>query len=435
MSASIPANPDAEQAVLGALLLNREAIIAVAPWLAPEHFFLEKHAWIYAAILACYRQRVPPDIRTVAEELRRHHQLDAVGGIAYLSELTDAVPTSYHIAYYGRIVEAAAVRRRLLAAAGTIAHVAGDERLPLDEAIVHAQTALLAATRRTDADIVVPIGEPLGALYDAIDAGTPPGTPTGFGDLDAITGGLHAGDLVLLGGRPGTGKTSLALAIALACAERGQPVLLFSMEMSREQLAQRLVAMRAQVDLAALRRHHLGEDRLRIALSAMSALAELPIWIDDTPAPAIADLHARAQRFLAERDALGLVVVDYLQLVQAHLGRDATRVQEVGAVSRGLKALARELRCPVLALSQLSRAIEQRADKTPLLSDLRESGQQEQDADLVLFIHREELYDRDPSKRGRAELHIAKHRNGPLGVVPLIFDAATTRFCSVARGR
>jgi replicative DNA helicase len=426
-----PANIDAERATLGALLLNREAIVAVAPWLRAEYFYLEKHDWIYRAMLSCYAARIPPDIRTVSEELRRRGRLEAVGGVVFLAELTDAVVTSYHVAYYGRIVERTALLRRLICIGGQIAALGFDEPEDADSAYAAAMQLLLGVRGHQTADLV-PISEVVSSEFDAFHRGALGAAPTGLRDLDELTGGLQRQDLIILAARPSVGKTGLALTIADHVADQGKTVAIFSLEMSREQCVQRLAAMRAPEDLHRVRLRQLKDAALDRYVGALGQVGDLPIWIDETPARTPMEIRLLVQRFRAEHGDVGLIVIDYLQLMAAPR-RDGNRVQEVSEISRSLKALAKETNCPVLALSQLSRAVEQRQSHVPLLSDLRESGGLEQDADIVVFIYREELYDRETDKKGIAELIVAKHRNGPVGVVAVRFEPSTTRFLDLTR--
>ncbi len=431
MEKALPANIEAERATLGSILLNREAIIAIAPWLAAEYFYLEKHAWIYEAMLACYNARIPPDTRTVSEELRRRDRLDAVGGIPYLSELVDAVPTSYHVEYYARIVERTALLRKLIVAGGKIAALGYDEQDDLEATLDKAEATLFEVSQRRSTQDFVHIGQVIDSYYEQITylqehRGEVVGVPTGFRDLDEITGGLQRSDLIILAARPSVGKTSLCLSLAYNVATQYQGTVgIFSLEMSREQLVQRLLAMDTRIDTHRLRTGHIRESELQIVMEAMGRLASVPIYIEDTPGLSVMEVRSKARRLQAQA-GVDLLIIDYLQLMQGR--RTDNRVQEVSEISRGLKALARELNVPVLALSQLSRAVEGRTSHVPMLSDLRESGSIEQDADIVMFIYREELYEKDTDKKGIAEIHIAKHRNGPIGVVPLRFDATTTRF-------
>jgi replicative DNA helicase len=424
----LPYSIEDEQATLGAILMNREAILAVAPWLQPDDFYLASHGDIYRAALGCLRDRVPPDVRTISTRLRDAGQLEAVGGVVYLAELLDACPTAHHIAYYARPVEQHATRRRLIAAGGQIAALGYDTTRELDDLLTEAQAILTAAIRRPGTTRAAQLSDALNRTYDALSRGVRPGIPSGLRDLDELTGGLHPGALTVFGGRPGTGKSSLLACIATCVAKAGRPALLFSLEMTIDELAHRFLAMESGVNLLSIRQYRLGDRDLEAAMSAMGRLAPQPIWIDDSGTLTLNDIRSRSLQFVSERGPIGLLAVDYLQLVSTPIQRGENRASAVGAVSRGLKALAKELACPVIALSQLSRAVEGRAGNVPLLSDLRESGDIEADADVVAFIYREELYDKGSDKKGVAELHIAKHRGGPLGVVMLRFDAATTRF-------
>lgn len=427
----LPQNIDAEKATLGSILLNRDAIVAVASWLRSEYFFLQRHAQIYEVMLNCYNTRVPPDTRTVAEELRRRGQLEAVGSILYLSELVDGVPTSYHIEYYGRIVERTALLRQLINAGGKIAALGYDEREELDTTLDRAEQTLFEVSQRRSTNDFIHIGQVIDQYYEQINylqehRGEVVGVPTGFRDLDQITGGLQRSDLIILAARPGVGKSSLAMSLAYNIASMNQgTVAVFSLEMGREQLVQRLLAMETKIDSHRLRLGNIPDHELRTVMEAMGSMASLPIYIEDTAGITLMDVRSKARR-LQSQAGIDLIVIDYLQLMQGR--RSENRVQEVSEISRGLKGLARELNVPVLALSQLSRAVEGRTSHVPMLSDLRESGSIEQDADIVMFIYREEMYDPESDKKGIAEIHIAKHRNGPVGVVPMRFEANTTRF-------
>jgi replicative DNA helicase len=425
----IPTNTEAEQATLGSVLMNREALAAIAPWLAPGHFWLEQHAWIYAAMLACYAARVPPDTRTVSDELRRRGQLEQAGGVAYLSELVDATPTSYHVESYARIVERTAVRRGLIVCGGKIAALGYDEALDLDETEANAQALLTAALTRPGTSSLVPFSQIAGAVYDTYTASDEsPGIPTTYRDLDELLiGGFHRQDLIILAARPSVGKSALAGCIAGHVGASHGPVLVFSLEMSAEQWFARLAAGMSGVNLAAIRGRWLSDRQLQPFVDAINEASRLPIYVNDEAAQTVAAIRSVVLRHIASHGAPSLIVVDYLQLMTDPRRTD-NRVLEVGAISRGLKQLARETDAPVLAISQLSRAVEGRQSHVPMLSDLRESGALEQDADVVMFLYRPELYGKESDKKGIAEVHIAKHRNGPLGVVPMRFEASTTSF-------
>jgi len=431
---TLPSNVDAERATLGSVLLNRDALAAIAAWLKPEYFYLERHSQIYEAMLACFNNRVPPDTRTVSEELRRRGHLEQVGGVIYLGELVEGVPTSYHVEFYARTVERTAILRRLINTGAQIAALGYNEQIEIDETIDKAEALLFdIAQKRTSQDFVH-ISSVVDSYYEQLNylqehRGEVMGVQTGYRDFDQITGGLQRSDLIILAARPGTGKTSFAMSLAYNVAMYySNTVAVFSLEMGREQLVQRLIAMETQIDTHRLRLGQVPDNQLKIVFDAMGRLAQAPIYIEDTPGISIMELRSKARR-LQSQHGVSLIIIDYLQLMSGR-GKE-NRVQEVGEISRGLKALARELNVPVIALSQLSRAVEGRQSHIPMLSDLRESGSIEQDADIVMFIYRDELYNKDSDKKGIAEIHIAKHRNGPVGVVNMRFDPATTRFADL----
>ena len=436
-----PQSIEAEQSILGALLIDRDAVVEVADFLRPEDFYRNHHGTIYAAILELYERREPVDIVTVSEVLERGGQLEQVGGSAYLTSLINLTPTAVNSAHYARIVERKAVLRNLIGAAGRIAGIGYDESADVDVSIDRAEQELFAVSQKRVASGFSPLKTLLHAAYDRLDylhqhKGEISGIRTGFADLDAMTTGLQRSDLILVAARPSIGKTSLALNFAEHAAVReGKTVGIFSLEMSKEQLVLRLLSSVSNIDSQRLRTGFLEEmDFTRLA-PAMNALAEAPIYIDDTPNISTMELRTKARRLQAE-SGLDLIVVDYLQLMQSSFtnARDANRVQEVSDISRGLKALARELDVPVVALSQLSRQPEMRENKEPRLSDLRDSGGPEQDADLVLFLWREkERGSEDAETDGEViNLRLAKHRNGPTGETKLWFRKRQTRFVSYA---
>lgn len=426
----LPQDRDAEQAVLGSVLLNREAMIPIAAWLTPGHFYQERHGWIYEAMAACYARRVPPDIRMVADELKRKDRLDIVGGVPYLAELTEAVPTASHVEHYARVVARYSLKRAVITGAAKMAALGNtlddEEQLVAD---VHAVVA--EATRRPEGGTLIPMSQIVAERMVALQEGITPGLETGLRDYDQHTGGLHRSDLVIVAARPGVGKSSLALAIAASVAMRGQTPYIFSLEMSRDQNLDRLAAMRGNLNLLDIRLAALDQTDAATYMQALAWADELPIYIDDRPGLSLAALRSSAQRQQTISGAPAMIIVDYLQLMTAG-GKGRSREQEVSEIARGLKNLAKEFACPVLALAQLSRAVEGRTSHIPMLSDLRESGEIENAADQVVFIYREEMYDRDTDKKGVAELHIAKHRHGPLGVIPLRFDARSTAFQDIA---
>ncbi len=433
MERPLPVDINAERALLGSILLERDAIVAVAPWLSSEYFYLEKHSWIYEAMLACYNHRpsIPPDISTVADELRRTERLESLGGLAYLTELSLEVPTAVHVEYYARIVERTAILRRLIQVGGKIAALGYDETEELESTLDKAETELFSVSQNRVTREFVHVSSVIDDYYQQIGSlNTQPDEPVGIAthyyDLDKLTGGLQRSDLIILAARPSVGKTALALSLAYNIALLGKHTVgVFSLEMSREQLVQRLLSMHTGIEMQQIRTGSIRGAEFDQLIEAMGVISSANLFIEDTPGLNVMEVRSKARR-LQSQSGVDLIVIDYLQLMQAR--RTDNRVQEVGEISRGLKALARELHVPVLALSQLSRAVEGRTSHVPMLSDLRESGSIEQDADIVMFIYREELYDRETDKKGIAEVHIAKHRNGPLGIVPLRFDVSTTRF-------
>jgi replicative DNA helicase len=438
-----PQSLEAEQSVLGAILIDRDAVIEVAEFLRPADFYRQAHARIYAAILEIFEKREPIDVVTVGEALERAGELEQIGGLAYLGTLTNQTPTAVHALQYARIVERKAVLRNLIGAAGKIAGIGYEDPAEVQEAIDRAESELFAVSQRRISAGFSRLRELLHEAYDRLDylhahRGEISGVPTGFKDLDTLTTGFQKSDLVIIAARPSVGKTSLALNIAEHAAVRERrSVGVFSLEMSKEQLVLRLLSSVANIDSQRLRTGFLEElDFTRIA-PAMNTLSEAPIYIDDTPNISTMELRTKARRLQAEV-GLDMVVVDYLQLMQASTtSRDANRVQEVSEISRGLKALARELEVPVIALSQLSRQPEMRESKEPRLSDLRESGSIEQDSDLVLFLWREKDRGADDQETDGEviRMKLAKHRNGPTGEIELWFKKRQTRFVSYAGER
>jgi replicative DNA helicase len=438
-----PQSTEAEQSVLGSILIDRDAIVEIAEFLRPEDFYRPANGAVYSAMLELFDKREPVDIVTVAEALERADQLETVGGRSYLSSLSNQTPTAVHAVQYARIVERKAVLRNLISAAGKIAGIGYEDPAEIQEAIDRAESELFNVSQRRVSVGFSALKTLLHDAYDRLDylhahRGEISGVRTGFADLDALTTGLQKSDLIVLAARPSVGKTSLALNIAeFAAVNEGRSVGVFSLEMSKEQLVLRLLSSVANIDSQRLRTGFLEEmDFARLA-PAMNALSEAPVYIDDTPNITAMELRTKARRLQAEA-GLDLIVVDYLQLMQATTSnRDANRVQEVSEISRGLKALARELAVPVIALSQLSRQPEMRESKEPRLSDLRESGAIEQDADLVMFLWRDkERGAEDQDQEGEViNLKLAKHRNGPTGEIQLWFKKRQTRFVSYAGER
>jgi len=424
--------PDAEEAVLGCVLINPDAYFEVAPFLRADDFYLHKHRWIWDVFIHLHDQRMPVDFITVTQELDNRRQLDEAGGAAYLTHLLNTVPTSLHAEAYGRIVQRDALRRRLLEAATSVAKLAYAEDRDINEVVNEAEAAVFAVSEQRQTKDILPIREVISAYFDQIKLlserkGEILGVPTGFVDLDRILGGLQKSDLLIIAGRPGSGKTGFMLSVAKTAAQvHKKHVAVFSLEMSNEQLAQRLMAQETGIDSQRLRLGDVHDDEWPLFVEAASALSDATLFLDDTPALTPLQLRAKCRR-LDQEYGLDLVVVDYLQLMQGE-GRSENRVQEVSYISRNLKALARELNVPVLAGAQLSRAVEQRQEKRPILSDLRESGSLEQDADIVMFIHRADLYEKETAKTNVADILVAKHRNGPTADIQLVFRGALTKF-------
>ncbi len=429
-----PQNVEAEQSVLGSILIDRDAIVRIAGFLLPEDFYREAHRTVYKAALDLFERREPADFVLLCDELERRGRLEQVGGPAYLTSLINMVPTAVNVEYYGHVVERCAALRRLITAGGQIAGVAYDYQHDAELAVDKAEQVLFALTQRRRTREFVEIKEILENYFDQIDyihqhRGQTFGVPTGFTKLDGLTGGLQKSDLIILAARPGMGKTSFALNMATHAALKNHiPVGIFSLEMSKDQLVQRLICSQAEIDSHRLRTGFIEEGEWAKIAQAIGELSEAPIYIDDTPGISVMELRTKARRLQAEHD-LGFVIVDYLQLMQGR--RTENRVQEVSDISRSLKELARELNVPVLAASQLNRSVEQRPQHRPQLSDLRESGSIEQDADIVMFINREELYDPETTRKGVADVIIAKHRNGPTADIELAFVNSQTKFANL----
>jgi replicative DNA helicase len=430
MSATTTAPPHnlvAEKSVLGAVLLDEQHLHAllVDEQLRPEHFFMREHAAVFEAMLVLYESDKKIDHLTVAEQLRQNNRLDEIGGSDVVEELVAWVPSTGHARDYGRIVREQAQMRALLNATREIQSDVVNRTGTPRELTEQAERAML--------DVVHEETDRLHHRSKQKSALT--GTPSGFTDLDNMTGGFQAGNLIVLAARPSMGKSALVANIAENAALGGFPVALFSLEMSESELAQRFVASQARVPGDDLRRGKVAESRWPKILEASGKLSEAPLFIDDSSDTGVLEVRAKSRRLhhqLEERGGLGLIIIDYLQLMR-HEGRVEARVEQVGQISRGLKSLARELKVPVIALSQLSRNVEQRAgDKKPILSDLRESGAIEQDSDLVMFIFREEYYNRESTRPGEADIIIAKHRNGPVGEITLTFQNQFPKFMNYA---
>ncbi len=429
-----PHSEEAEKSVLGSILMDRDAIVQVSEILLPEYFYNERHGMIYEGMLALYEERSPIDLVTLPQKLKEKKYLDKIGGIAYISGLVEGVPSSANVRHYGEIIQEYATRRKLIADASVLIEKSFDEGLEVKDLLDNAEQKVFSLSQANLKQGFIPLRSVLSESFDRLDelskkSGSIRGVSTGFGDLDNCLAGMQDSNLLILAARPGMGKTAFSLNIVqYAAAVSKVPVGYFSLEMSKEELVDRMLVSQADIDAWRLKTGKLTQDDFGKLSEAMGVLAEAPLYIDDTPGMSILEMRTKARRLKAEHD-LGLVVVDYLQLVK---GRTMdNRVQEVAEISQGLKNLARELKVPVLALSQLSRAIESRGSgSSPQLSDLRESGSIEQDADVVMFLYRE-----DPEDIESVKLNIAKHRNGGLRTIDLRFRGDRVRFYGVDRNR
>lgn len=427
-----PQSLDAEESVLGAILLDNQTLDRVMEMLSPDGFYSEAHRKIFRAMITLSQRGEPADIITLAEALKAKGELAEVGGATYLAELADTVPSAVHVAHHARIIREKAVMRDLIRVTTEIATRCYSGQEDVDRFLDEAERLIFEVSEKRVrpsffkvGDIMMDTIKMVERLYERKELVT--GVPTGFIDLDRLTSGLQSSDLIVVASRPSMGKTSLCLNIAqYAALHANLAVAIFSLEMAKEQLVLRMLCSEARVDNAKVRSGFLGErDFPRLAMAA-GRLAEAPIYIDDAPAQNILEIRAKARRLKREAD-LGLVIVDYLQLMRG-LGDEENRVQEVSDISRSLKSLAKELKVPVVALSQLNRQVESRGDKRPIMADLRESGAIEQDSDVIAFIYRDEMYNRNSPEEGVAEIIIAKQRNGPTGTVRLAFRKEYTRF-------
>ncbi len=429
-----PQSIEAEQSLLGALLIDKDAIVEVAQLLFPDNFYrTEQHGHIYSAILELFEKREPIDIITVSEKLKQNNYLDRVGGAAYLTELVNKVPTAAHILSYARIIKEHALRRELIVSSTKFIERAYDEKTEINEIIENCEQTIFAISQQHIKRDFIQLKDALAQSFDRLDelqksSGKLRGIPSGFKDLDNKLAGFQESNLIIFAARPGQGKTSFVLNVAqFVSVNAGLPVGIFSLEMSQEELVDRLLVAQADIDAWKLKTGKLGESDFDRLSHAMGQLAEAQLFIDDTPGSSISEIRTKARRLQAEH-GLKLLVVDYLQLIR---GRNLeNRVQEVSEISQGLKNLARELKVPVLAVSQLNRSVEARGTKRPQLADLRESGAIEQDADVVMFIYRE-----DPEKQEAVKLDIQKHRNGPTGEIDLMFRADRVKFYGMEKTR
>lgn len=433
-----PQNLEAEASVLGGILLENEAINRVLEIIAPVDFYRESHRKIFRAMMELTDRSEPADLITLSEQLKGKGDLEAVGGSAYLASLADQVPTAANIAHYARIIREKAILRQLITSATEIATRGFEEQGNVDEFLDAAEKVIFDIAEKKIKASFVSVGDMIKdtlkaveRLYERKEMVT--GVPTGFKDFDKLTAGLQPSELIIVAGRPSMGKTAFALNIAShAALNAGIGVAVFSLEMAREQLVLRMLCSEARVDNSKVRAGYLGERDFPKLANAAGRLHEALIYIDDTPAISVLELRAKTRRLIRDRDKkVGLVIVDYLQLMRG-MGNASNREQEISEISRSLKALAKELRVPVIALSQLNRRVEDRGDRRPMMADLRESGAIEQDADVIAFIYRDEVYNTKSSDKGVAEIIVAKQRNGPIGTVNLAFLNEYTRFEDLA---
>ncbi len=432
-----PQNLDAEQSTLGSMLLEKDAIYKGAELLRPEDFYREAHRIIFEVVVYLANKGEPVDIITVSEELKQRGLLDKVGGPAYLTQLANFVPTAANVEYYANIVAEKSLLRSIISVATNIVKMGYEGTEEVDVILDRAEKEIFEISQKRNTkgfvslrSILVETFERIEKLYESKGGVT--GLPTGYPDLDRLTAGFQPSDLIILAARPSMGKTTFALNLAsYAAVELKIPVIIFSLEMSKEQLALKLLCSEAGVDNQRIRTGTLRDDDWPRLSHALGRLSDAMLFIDDSPGISAMEIRAKARRIKAEH-GLGLVIIDYLQLMQTR-SRSENRQQEVSEISRSLKALARELDVPVIALSQLSRAVEQRADKKPGLADLRESGSLEQDADIVCFLYREDYYNPETDRKNITELIIAKQRNGPVGSVDFYFQKEFSKFQSLAR--
>ncbi|MDL2281208.1 replicative DNA helicase [Selenomonadales bacterium OttesenSCG-928-I06] len=435
-----PQNIEAEQAVIGAMMIEREAIIKVADFLQPEDFYREAHRLIYLAMQELFSKNEAVDIVTVVEILRRDEKLEAAGGVAYVTALANSVPTAANLVYHAKIVEEKALLRRLINTATNIAGMGYEANEEVAMILDKAEKDILEISNKRNnqefasiKNIIFDVFDKVSELYDSKGGIT--GLSTGFKDLDKLTSGLHPSDLILIAARPSMGKTAFVLNIAQHVAlKENKPVAFFSLEMSKEQLVQRMLCSESPIDSQKLRVGELGSKDWDNLIKAAERLSTAPIYIDDTPSITVMEMRSKARRLKVEHD-LQLIIIDYLQLMQGGTGsnRSENRQQEISEISRFLKGLARELKVPVVALSQLSRGVESRTNKKPMLSDLRESGSLEQDADIVTFLYREDYYDPESENKNITDVIIAKHRNGPVASLQLFFHKQFAKFGDLSK--
>lgn len=432
-----PHNIEAEQAVLGAVFLEKEALITAMEIVRPEDFYRTAHQRIFQCMIDLLERGEPIDLVTVTAELQNRKWLEEVGGVSYLTDLANAVPTAANVEYYARIVEEKALLRRLIRVATQIASTGYGETEDVGEILSQAERNILEISQRRSRGQFVSIKDVLLETYEKIEflathRGEVTGVASGYPDLDRMTSGFQPSDLIIVAARPSVGKTAFALNIAQNVGIRGETVAIFSLEMSAQQLVTRMLCAEGNLEAHKLRTGYLEEEDWERLTMAISTLSKAPIFIDDTPGITVTEIRSKLRRLKAER-GLSLVVIDYLQLIQGRSRYVENRQQEISEISRSLKGIARELHVPVIALSQLSRAVEQRQDKRPILSDIRESGSIEQDADIVAFLYRDDYYDPETDRKNIVEVIIAKQRNGPTGKVELVFLKEYNKFVSLDR--
>ncbi|MGD8373991.1 MAG: replicative DNA helicase [Candidatus Woesebacteria bacterium] len=431
-----PQNLDAEASLLGAVLIDEDVLTRISDSVTADDFYEKRHRAIFSAMIKLYEMHKPVDMLTLSDQLRKSEELAEIGGIDYLTELTNMVPTAANAEHYAEIIVQAAMRRRLIKAAGEIAEYGYEEDQMVGELLEKAEAEIFAVSDKSLRNDLVSLEQILGESFDRLDElhknkGKIRGVPTGWRDLDGITAGLQRSDLIILAARPAMGKTTLVTNLAYNVATKAkQAVLFFSLEMSKEQLVDRMLADAAGVDSWNIRTGNLSDEDFEKISTAMGEMAEAPIFIDDTPGVSVLEMRTKARR-QSHTHPLGLIIIDYLQLMQGSGKHGDNRVQEVSEISRGLKLIARELNVPVIALSQLSRSVENRSPQIPQLADLRESGSIEQDADIVMFIYREAYYQPETERQNITDLIIAKHRNGPVGKVELYFHPERLKFLTL----
>ncbi len=431
-----PQNIEAEQAVLGAIFLQPSSIIVASEYLMAEDFYRVAHQKIFQVMLKLNNSGSAVDLVTVTEELSATKSLEDVGGVAYLSELAESAPTAANIEYYAKIVDEKSLLRRTIRVASQIVQDGYSREDEVEAYISEAEKSIMEVAQRKNAGAFQNIKDVLVNTYDNIEIlanrkGDITGIPTGFAELDRMTAGFQRNDLIIVGARPSVGKTAFALNIAQNVATKTEEnVAIFSLEMGAEQLVMRMLCAEGNIDAQALRTGALSDEDWRKLTMAMGSLSNAGIFIDDTPGVRIGDIRSKCRR-LKQEHGLGMILIDYLQLIRGDGNSGDNRQQEVSEISRSLKALARELKVPVIALSQLSRGVEQRQDKRPMMSDIRESGSIEQDADIVAFLYRDDYYDKESENKNIIEIIIAKQRNGPVGTVSLAFVKEYNKFVNL----